>query len=32
MQNQPAGWSYWIHDCDFVHFDKIRIEEANGLS
>ena len=26
MQNQPAGWSFWIHDCDFVHFDKIRID------
>lgn len=22
MVNQPAGWSYWIHDCDFVTFDK----------
>lgn len=25
MQNQPAGWSYWIHDCDFVSIDKIKI-------
>lgn len=25
MQNQPSGWSYWIHDCDFVSFDKCKI-------
>ena len=25
MQNQPAGWSYWIHDCDFVTFDRVKI-------
>ena len=25
MVNQPAGWSYWIHDCDFVTFDKVKI-------
>ena len=25
MRNQPAGWSYWIHDCDFVTIDKIKI-------
>ena len=25
MINSPAGWTYWIHDCDFVHFDKIKI-------
>ena len=25
MINQPAGWSYWIHDCDYVHFDGCRI-------
>ena len=25
MQNQPAGWSYWIHDCDLVNFDRIKI-------
>ncbi len=25
MVNQPAGWSYWIHDCDYVTFDKIKI-------
>lgn len=25
MQNQPAGWSYWIHDCDYVTIDKIKI-------
>ena len=22
MVNQPAGWSYWIHDCDRVWFDR----------
>lgn len=21
----PAGWSYWIHDCDYVTFDKVKI-------
>lgn len=25
MMNQPAGWSYWIHDCDYVSFDKVKI-------
>lgn len=25
MINQPAGWSYWIHDCDQVTIDKIKI-------
>lgn len=25
MVNQPAGWSYWIHDCDNVCFDGCRI-------
>lgn len=25
MVNQPAGWSYWIHDCDFVTFSKVKI-------
>lgn len=25
MTNQPAGWSYWIHDCDDVHFDRVKI-------
>ncbi len=25
MVNQPSGWSYWIHDCDFVSFDKVKI-------
>ncbi len=25
MVNQPAGWSYWISDCDYVTFDKIKI-------
>lgn len=25
MINQPAGWSYWIHDCDYVTFDKVKV-------
>ena len=25
MVNQPAGWSYWIHDCDFVTVKDITI-------
>lgn len=25
MRNQPAGWSYWIHDCDYVSISKIKI-------
>ena len=25
MTNPPAGWSYWIHDCDDVHFDRVQI-------
>lgn len=25
MLNQPAGWSYWVHDCDRVHFDRCNI-------
>jgi hypothetical protein len=25
MRNQPAGWSYWIHDCDRVRFDRCTI-------
>lgn len=25
MTNQPAGWSYWIHDCDYVSFDRCKI-------
>jgi polygalacturonase len=25
MVNQPAGWSYWVHDCDFVLFDRCKI-------
>ncbi len=25
MVNQPAGWSYWIHDCDDVYFGKCKI-------
>lgn len=25
MINQPAGWSYWIHDCDYVHITGLNI-------
>ena len=25
MVGQPAGWSYWVYDCDFVHFDRCKI-------
>ncbi len=25
MTNSPSGWSYWIHDCDVVHFDRCKI-------
>ncbi len=28
MVNQPAGWSYWIHDCDYVTFDKCKINAS----
>jgi galacturan 1,4-alpha-galacturonidase len=26
MINQPAGWSYWISDCEDVAFDRCKIE------
>ena len=25
MTNQPAGWSYWIHDCDYVRMTGLNI-------
>lgn len=25
MTNQPAGWSYWIHDCDYVSITRVKI-------
>ena len=25
MINQPAGWSYWIHDCAYVTFNRVKI-------
>ena len=28
MVNQPAGWSYWIHDCDYVNIHRITIDAA----
>ena len=26
LVNGPAGWSYWIHDCDDVLFDRCRVK------
>lgn len=26
MANQPAGWSYWLTDCDRVWCDRLRID------
>ncbi len=23
--NSPAGWAYWVHDCDYVTFDRVKI-------
>lgn len=25
VTNGPAGWSFWVHDCDFVNFDRVNI-------
>jgi len=25
MVNQPSGWSYWIHDCDYVHITGLDV-------
>jgi len=25
MVNQPACWAFWIHDCDYVTFDKVKV-------
>ena len=25
LVDAPAGWAYWIHDCDFVHFERAKI-------
>jgi len=25
MTNQPAGWSFWVNDCDRVTFDRVKI-------
>lgn len=25
LANPPAGWSFWIHDCDDVLFDRVRV-------
>lgn len=25
LTNQPAGWGFWVHDCDRVVFDRCRI-------
>ena len=26
LVNGPAGWSYWVHDCDDVLFDRCRVK------
>ena len=28
MRNQPAGWSYWICDCEDVHFHRAQIKAS----
>lgn len=25
MINQPGGWTFWVHDCDWVSFDRVKI-------
>lgn len=25
VSNLPAGWSFWVHDCDRVRFDRVSI-------
>ena len=25
LVNQPAAWGFWIHDCDYVTFDRCKI-------
>ena len=25
LVNAPAGWAYWIHDCDLVHFERVKV-------
>ena len=25
LLNPPAGWSFWVHDCDFVQFSRCNI-------
>lgn len=25
LTNAPAGWAYWIHDCDYVVFDRAKV-------
>lgn len=25
MENLPSGWGFWIHDCDYVTFDKVKL-------
>lgn len=26
VTNAPGGWSFWVHDCDYVNFDKVKID------
>ncbi len=25
IENLPAGWSFWMHDCDYVTFDRVKV-------
>lgn len=25
MTNQPGGWTFWVHDCDWVSFDRVKV-------
>ena len=28
MRNQPAGWGFWVNDCEYVIFDRVKILAA----
>ncbi len=30
VENLPSGWSFWIHDCDYVSFDKVKVYSEVG--
>ena len=25
MVGTPAGWTFWVNDCDYVHFDRVNV-------